>query len=118
EEIDQAERLSPRDVLTRGNRGSNNVMRAAACLVTGRYREGIGYARKALIENPTSLPACRQLVINCALVGEIQEASSAFQAVKHLQPDISIKWIEECLPFVRAEDRQKYTEGFRLVGLE
>jgi len=68
-ETDIAERLSPRDLLARGNRGANNVMRAAACMVDGRYHDGIEFARKAILENPSSTPAYRQLVINCALAG-------------------------------------------------
>jgi TolB-like protein/DNA-binding SARP family transcriptional activator/Tfp pilus assembly protein PilF len=115
--LDQAERLSPRDLLTHGNHGANNVLRAAACMVADRYREGIAFARRALAENPSSTPGSRQLVINCALAGEIEEAKSALQIVKRLQPDISLQWIEEWAPFVRAEDRWKYAEGFRLAGL-
>ena len=117
-QIDKAERLSPCDLLTRGNRGANNVMRAAACLVSDRYCEGVDFAKKAIIENCNSIPAWRQLVINCALAGHIEEAKSALQSAKRLQPDISLKWIEEWVPFVRAEDRRKYLEGFRLAGLE
>ena len=117
-QIDKAERLSPRDLLTHGNHGANNVLRAAACMVADRYREGITFARIALAENPSSTPGRRQLVINCALAGEIKEASSALQIVKRLQPNISLKWIEEWVPFVRAEDRRKYVEGFRLAGID
>jgi adenylate cyclase len=116
--IDKAERLSPCDLLTRGNRGANNVMRAAACLVADRFREGADYARKAILENPTSIAAYRELVINSALAGELEEAKSALVTVKRLQPHISLKWLEEWVPFVRPEDRRKYVEGFRLAGLD
>jgi hypothetical protein len=73
-------------------------------MVADRYREGIVFARRALAENPCSTPGCRQLVINCALAGEIEEARAALQMVKRLQPDVSLKWIAEWIPFVRAED--------------
>jgi tetratricopeptide (TPR) repeat protein len=117
-QIEKAERLSPCDLLTRGNRGANNVMRAAACLVADRFREGADFARKAILENSASIAAYRQLVINSALAGELEEAKLALGTVKRLQPDISLKWIEEWVPFVRAEDRRKYVEGFRLAGLD
>jgi adenylate cyclase len=117
-QIDKAERLSPRDLLTHGNHGANNVLRAAACMVADRYREGMVFARRALAENPSSTPGCRQLVINCALAGQIEEARAALQIVKRLQPDVSLRWISEWVPFVRAEDRRKYVEGFRLAGLD
>jgi len=117
-ESDIAERLSPRDLLVRGNRGANNVMRAAACMVDARYHDGIAFARKAILENPSSIPAYRQLVINCALAGEMDEARSALQIVRRLQPDISLSWLAEWVPFQRLEDKRKYVEGFRLAGLE
>jgi len=117
-QIEIAERLSPRDLLTHGNRGANNVLRAAASMVAERYVEGVTFARKALTENPSSTPAWRQLVINSALSGQMDEARSALKTVKRLQADISQKWLREWLPFVRDEDRQKYLEGFRLAGLD
>src|SRR5262249_13739377 len=117
-ETDIAERLSPRDLLVRGNRGANNVMRAAACMVAGRYHDGIDFARQAIVENPSSTPAHRQLVINCALAGEMDEARSALGVVKRLQPDISMSWLNQWVPFRRPEDRRKYVESFRLAGLE
>ncbi len=53
---DQAERLSPRDLLARGNAGVSNNVRAIACFIEGRYAEGIGFARKAIIESPNLAP--------------------------------------------------------------
>ena len=49
---DQAERLSPRDLLARGNAGVSNNVRAIACFVARRYRAGIDFARKAIVEEP------------------------------------------------------------------
>jgi TolB-like protein/Tfp pilus assembly protein PilF len=116
--LDTAERLSPLDLLTHGNLGSINVMRAAACMVDNRFQEGSVFARRAIVENPSSTPAARELVINLALAGELDEAKSALNIVKRLQPDITLKWIEDWSPFVRDEDTLKYIDGFRLVGLE
>ncbi|HEY0567670.1 MAG TPA: adenylate/guanylate cyclase domain-containing protein [Xanthobacteraceae bacterium] len=118
EHIDHAERLSPRDLLSRGNLGANNVIRAAASLVAERYDEGLTFAEKAVSESPSSTPAHRQLVINCALAGKLDEAKAALEKLRNLHPEISLRWVEDWLPFVRAEDRQKYLEGFRLAGLD
>jgi adenylate cyclase len=117
-ETDIAERLSPRDFLVRGNRGANNVMRAAACMVDERYRDGISFARRAIIENPSSIPAYRQLVINSALAGDLDDARLALQVVRRLQPEISLSWLSGWVPFRRQQDRDKYVEGFRLAGLD
>jgi TolB-like protein/Tfp pilus assembly protein PilF len=116
---DEAARLSPRDLLARGNAGVSNNVRALACFVGGRYREGIRFARNAIIESPNLIPAYRMLILNCALAGEIEEARAALQTLKGLVPDISLAWVKEMTtPYVRTEDQQRYIEGFRLAGLE
>ena len=91
---DQAERLSPRDLLARGNAGVSNNVRAIACFIEGRYRDGIGFARKAIIESPNLAPAYRALIVNCALAGEIAEARAGLQTLKRLVPEISIEWVK------------------------
>ena len=115
---DKAERLSPRDLLARGNVGVSNNVRALACFVAGRYREGIDFARKAIIESPNLTPAYRSMLVNCALAGEIEEARAALRTLKGLAPDISLEWIKEVMPFVRAEDQQRWVEGFHFAGLK
>ena len=114
---DTAERLSPRDLLALGNAGVFNNVRSAACFVTKRYREGIEYARKAIIDNPNLTPAYRSLILNCAFAGEIEEAQAALQTLKTLAPDISPRWVEETNPFERADERQRWVKAFRLAGL-
>jgi adenylate cyclase len=115
---DKAARFSPRDLLARGNAGVSNNVRAAACFIAGRYRDGIDFARKAILESPNLTPAYRTLVVNCALAGEIDEARAGLRTLKTLIPHISVKWIKEIMPYVRTEDQQRYIEGFRLAGLE
>lgn len=115
---DKAARFSPRDLLARGNAGVSNNVRAAACFIAGRYRDGIDFARKAILESPNLTPAYRTLVVNCALAGEIDEARAGLRMLKTLIPHISVKWIEEVMPYVRTEDQRRYVEGFRLAGLE
>jgi hypothetical protein len=43
---------------------------------------------------------------------------AALHALKSLNPEITLKWVEEWLPFAREEDRRKYVEGLRMAGLE
>ena len=117
---EQAERLSPRDLLSRGNAGVFNNVRATACFVAGRYRDGISFSQKALAENPRLIPAYRILVINHALAGSVDEARAVLQRLKIIQPDFSLKWVEEVglSPWTREEDRKRYFEAWRLVDLE
>jgi TolB-like protein/Flp pilus assembly protein TadD len=118
EHADTAERLSPRDLLALGNTGVFNNVRAAACFVAGRYREGIEYARLAINESPKLTPAYRALILNCAFAGEIEEARVALRTLRTLAPAVSPSWVREANPFERAPERQRWVEAFRLAGLE
>jgi hypothetical protein len=93
-------------------------MRAVAYFFAGKHKEARVFARKSILESPGIVTGYRQLVVNCALAGEIDEARAALRILKGLQPELSLKWIEEWVPYRRAEDRQKFIEGFRLAGLD
>jgi hypothetical protein len=56
--------------------------------------------------------------VNCALIGEIDEARAALAILKRLQPDVSLRWIAESVLFTRERERQDIIEGVRLAGLE
>ena len=88
-------------------------------VLRGRYREGSDFARQAIIESPNLAPAYRSLVVNCALGGELQEAVEVLgELKKRFLPHLTLKWIDDELPYVRADERQRYLQGFRLAGLE
>jgi adenylate cyclase len=112
--IDASERLSPRGLF----QGVNNVCRAAAHFSAEQHRDAVSCARKSILDSPGIVTGYRMLVVNCALIGEIDEARAALKIVKRLQPDISLRWIAESVLFTRDRDRQNYIEGFRLAGLE
>lgn len=116
---EMAANLSPRDLLARGNAGCANNLRSMSCFIRGRYREGSEYARRAIIESPNLSAAYRPLVVNCALGGELEEAVEVLGQLKQrFLPHLTLKWIDDELPYVRADDRQRYLDGFRLAGLE
>ena len=68
-------------------------------------------------EAPSLTPAWRHLVVNCALAGEIAEARECRTTLQHLHPGISLKWVDDVGPWVRDEDRKRYSDGLRLAGL-
>jgi adenylate cyclase len=109
-----SERLSPRGLF----QGINSLMRSVAYYFAGKHKEAAAFARKSILESPGIVTGYRQLVVNSALAGEIDEARAALRILKGLQPELSLKWIEEWLPYRREGDRQKVIEGFRLAGLE
>jgi adenylate cyclase len=112
--IDASERLSPRGLF----QGVNNVCRAAAHFSAEQHLDAVSRARKSILDSPGIVTGYRMLVVNCALIGEIDEARAALKIVKRLQPDISLRWIAESVLFTREGDRQNIIEGFRLAGLE
>jgi TolB-like protein len=114
---DLAERLSPTDLLARGNAGTHNNVRATACFALGRYREGSEFARKAIIDNPSMPTAHRALLMNCALAGNWEESAAARQKLVRLAPDMSQRWIRETAVWTRREDQDKYVEAFRAAGV-
>jgi len=84
----------------------------------GQYPDAISCARKSILESPGIVTGYRMLVVNCALIGEIDEAKAALAILKRLQPDVSLRWIAESVGFTRERERQDIIEGFRLAGLE
>jgi DNA-binding winged helix-turn-helix (wHTH) protein len=115
---EMAEKLSPVDLLARGNAGCYNNVRATASYITGHYDQGIDFARKALAESPALVSAYRALVVNSALSGRIAESRSALQTLKRLAPNMSQQWLDQTTAvWVRAQDHAKYREGFRIAGL-
>lgn len=115
---DLAEQLAPRDLLARGNVGAPNTVRATASFVAGRYRDGMAYARKALVQSPRQVPAFRQIAISAAHAGEMEQAKLALQSVKRFSPNVR-QWLVESEPiYSRKHDYHKYVEGFRMAGLK
>jgi DNA-binding winged helix-turn-helix (wHTH) protein/TolB-like protein len=115
---EMAEKLSPVDLLARGNAGCYDNVRATAAYITGHFDQGIEFARKALAESPALVSAYRALVVNSALSGRMEESRSALETLKRLAPNMSQQWLEQTTAvWVRAQDHAKYREGFRIAGL-
>lgn len=117
EHADRADEFKSYDLLARGNVGALDNVRATACFIAGRYREGVEFARKVIDVSPGQIPAYRQLAMNNAFAGDTTEAKKALATVRRLAPDVR-RWISESAgSWSRPEDFQKYIEAFRLAGL-
>jgi TolB-like protein len=113
---DLAEQLGPRDLLTRGNPGAHDNVRATASFVKGRYGDGMAFARKAIEQSPRQTSAYRQLVLSSAMAGELEQARKALQMVKRLAPEVG-RFISEAEPLWPDKmGYRKYVEAFRLAG--
>jgi len=89
---------------------------AAYCQYIGRnYVEAIRLSREALRQRSDFVGAHR--VLTAALGGETDAACLALEALRQVQPGISLAWLGSEMRFEREEDRGHYLEGFRRAGL-
>jgi tetratricopeptide (TPR) repeat protein len=112
--MEMAERLNPSGVF----RGQIAQWRAFAYFVMGRHRDALDCAQKAMQKAPGRVSAHRQIVVNTALLGQLDEAKRALEVLKRLHPDLTLAWINEWNPYVDPGARQNLVRGFVLAGLE
>ena len=115
---DMAERLAQRDLLARAYPGAANNVRSTGFFARGRYNEGVEFARRAILETPSSPTAYRGLVMNLALHGEINDAQRALRTLKRVLPEISQSWIQQNAVWASHDTMKKYAEAFRAAGLK
>ena len=106
-------RLSPRDPFAAVYCG----VAAYAQFVGGNYEEAIRMSREALRQRGDFVGAHRVLTAAAAMAGMNQVAEAALQELRRVQPNISLSWIANQIPFKRDVDRECYLEGFRRAGL-
>jgi TolB-like protein/cytochrome c-type biogenesis protein CcmH/NrfG len=105
--------LSPRDP-----NQALSLSSAALChFVAGRYTDSIAGNRRAVHLRPRFTSAWRTLAAAAGLCGDLETGAFALQEAKRLQPELSSEWAEAHLPLVRPEDRRRFVEGLRKVGL-
>jgi len=109
----RALRMSPRDPL-----------KAFFCSGTGvahyygqRYDEAVDWARNAIQQRPAFSAAHRILCASLAMAGRAEEARVAMTKLRELQPNISIEWIKQYVPYT-PRAMPHFLEGMRKAGLE
>ena len=116
EHAELAERLRTRSLLARGNAGAHDNVRATACFVTGRYEDGMAFARKAIAQSPRQTSAYRQVVTNGAYAGELDQAREALKIAQRLGPELQRFISQSETLYSDRSDYRKYVEAFRLAG--
>ena len=61
--------------------------------------------------------AYRVLTVAAGMSGDLELASTALRELRRAQPNVSIDWIANRLPWKSDDDREHYLEGFRRAGL-
>lgn len=90
---------------------------AAAHYLADRYEEAVLWARKATQMRPTAANGHRILCASLGQLGKSEDAVAALSVLRQVQPEISLAWIKEAVPYT-AGPMEKFLEGMRRAGLE
>jgi TolB-like protein len=89
-----------------------------ARFIERRYDEAITLARDAIRHRGDLTGAYRVLTVAAGMSGNRELAATALQELRRIQPNISLDWIANQLPWKLDTDREHYLEGFRRAGLK
>jgi adenylate cyclase len=110
--FEQALRMSPQDPLNAFILAGI----AAAHYFAARYPEAATWARKAVELRPGLLGGHRVLCASLGQAGPSEEAASAVAALRHLQPNVSLTWVQENVPYT-AQPMARFLDGLQRAGL-
>ncbi len=114
EAAQRAIRLSPRDPSSAIYYG----IAAYAQFVGRNYQQAIALAREAIRQRGDLTGAYRVLTVAAGMSGQAEVATAALQELRRAQPNISLAWIANQLPWKLDADREHYLEAFRRAGLD
>ena len=114
EAAQRAIRLSPRDPSSAIYYG----VAAYAQFVGRNYQQAIALAREAIRQRGDLTGAYRVLTVAAGMSGQAEVATAALQELRRAQPNISLAWIANQLPWKLDADREHYLEAFRRAGLD
>ena len=110
----RALRLSPRDPLSALYYG----ICAYAQFVGRNYDEAMRLSREAIRQRGDFVGAHRVLTAAAGMAGQAEVAKLALQDLRRAQPNISLTWIANQMPWRHDADREHYLQGLRSAGLE
>jgi TolB-like protein/class 3 adenylate cyclase len=112
-DFDRALRLGPFDP----GKNSYFLGKAFALNTSGRFEEGLRWARKAVQENPKWNACYRQLIAAHELLGHHDEAQAAARLHQAIDAGFSVdRWVETG-PFRRTEGQERVFSALRRAGL-
>ena len=109
---EQAIRMSPRDPLNSFFFTGISV----AHYLAGRYIEAVKWGRQVLQLRPGVIGGHRILCASLAQAGQIEEARAAMSVLRQLQPNLSIAWVKQSVPYTSGP-MERFLEGLRKAGL-
>ncbi len=109
----QAIRMSPHDPLIAFFYSGTGV----AHYFARRYDQAIEWTGNAIIERPGFTAAHRIHCASLAQAGRTEETRAAVARLREMQPNISIAWIKERVPYT-AQAMPHFLDGMRKAGIE
>ncbi len=83
-----------------------------------RYEEALDAIKRSVAHNPDALHPQIHLAACLGLLGMKAPAREALAQVRRMVPDFSMAWVQTFLPYMRATDLERLTEGLRIAGLD
>ena len=111
--LQDGERLCAAELLV----GLNYSARAGVHFCAESCHDAIRAARRSVQQCPNLVASQRQLIVNLALAGEMDEARRAYDGFLQLMPNPSLETIAGGLPHVRDSDLNRTLDAFRRLGL-
>jgi len=85
--------------------------------VNGQYEKAIEMCKKALSGSPDNLSAYLTLAASYSDINRTEDASKAVEEILRIQPDFSLEYHANTLPFKNQEKLDKYINALRKAGL-
>ena len=86
--------------------------------VAGRFREALQYSSELLRLRPGFHGAQRLRCASLAQIGRLDEAREFLVTIRREQPQLSVEWIRQSVPYQTPELMERFLEGMRKAGLE
>ncbi len=88
-----------------------------AYYILGHYEDAISTFRKGISSNPASERLHVWLAAAYAQAGEMDEAEWEVDQILTMNPDFSIKRVQDSFPYKYEADREHVLDGLRKAGL-
>jgi TolB-like protein len=112
-DCDKALRLSPFDHWI----STHTLGKSFALTMSGRFEDGLRWARRAMQENPQWTASYRGLAAALVLNGKVDEARPVAARLWEIDPDFSVERWSETAPFRRTEGQEVFFSALRTAGL-
>ena len=111
--LDEGERLAAPEIFV----GLAKSARAGVYACAEKYDNAINAARASVRQGPGLVASQRNLVVNCALAGEMNDARTALRTFFEIVPNATLRSIGDAMPYVRDSDLNRTLDAFALMGL-